>query len=258
MRCLVSRVATLALLLSSLAFCQEGFVHLLFKSPVTVNGIVLDSKGRPIPSVAIDYIAKETELGISEDSVRTDATGRFHFQTLAPAVVLRKNKFKSQLLRIVDGMGDATVVMETAALPEETPECKSDTKCLSLRWGIFCMPRLKGVEAGAAGGSVDAIERTFATNTASGRSEMIHGTGPSWGGPYSRSREVWGSEQFEEHTRKLQNVVLVDARGAASNGKLWRSVGVSGESVSYFDLEPDAAVVFDRLLDGMCLRTSHR
>ena len=45
----------------------------------------------------------------------------------------------------------------------------------------------------------------------------------------------------------------MDASGKTLDGKLWRHIGVSGESVFYFDVDADAAAIMDRMLDGLCL-----
>ncbi len=35
------------------------------------------------------------------------------------------------------------------------------------------------------------------------------------------------------------------------DGKLWRSVGIDGESVSYSGVDARAAAIMDRMLDGL-------
>ncbi len=47
--------------------------------------------------------------------------------------------------------------------------------------------------------------------------------------------------------------MILDAHGKTSDGKLWRSIGQSGESVFYFGQEPRDAALFDRVLDGLCV-----
>jgi hypothetical protein len=81
--------------------------------------------------------------------------------------------------------------------------------------------------------------------------KMIHGAGPSWGGPNPRSREVWSSVTYKERTRKGDGIQVIDASGKTADGKAWRHVGLSGESAFYTDLDPDAAAIMDRLLDGL-------
>jgi hypothetical protein len=82
---------------------------------------------------------------------------------------------------------------------------------------------------------------------------MLHGAGPSWGGPEPRSQEVWRSVEFSEIHRTWRGSLIYDARGKTSDGKLWRSVGQSGESIFYFDQNPKDATLFDRVMDGLCI-----
>lgn len=36
------------------------------------------------------------------------------------------------------------------------------------------------------------------------------------------------------------------------NGNYWRYFGVLGESIHYYDLPPETAAYFDRVIDGGC------
>jgi hypothetical protein len=243
--------------LSAIAFGAEGFVHLLLKSTVTVAGTVVDSGDKPIPNVAIDYIAVEKAWGIADTSAQSDTEGSFRFQTISPAIVFRKDGFKSELVRVTERAGNIKVVMDKTPTAQEEFLSSGSRGCLSLghsAWSSkFCLPRIKGVEVGNAEGTIDTVERTFTTRTASGRAEMLHGSGPSWGGPFSRAQEVWDSVRFDERTRKFGDTLVIDAHGQTSDGKFWRHVGVRGESVFYYELDRDAATVFDHILDGMRL-----
>ena len=43
-----------------------------------------------------------------------------------------------------------------------------------------------------------------------------------------------------------------DSRGALKNGRLWRTFGMFGEVVWYYNVPADAAAYFDRILDTAC------
>lgn len=58
---------------------------------------------------------------------------------------------------------------------------------------------------------------------------------------------------YKERIRRSDGIQAIDASGQTSYGKLWRWVGVAGESVFYFDLDADAAATMDRVLDGLCI-----
>ncbi len=82
---------------------------------------------------------------------------------------------------------------------------------------------------------------------------MIHGAGPSWGGPTPRGREVWTSITYKESARLGGRFRLIDASGTTADGKVWRHIGVPGESAFYYDLDRESAAIMDRVLDGLCL-----
>ena len=168
-------------------------------------------------------------------------------------MVFRKNGFESQFARVPSQQTDLRIVLKTAPATDAIPICRAGSDCVSVTTGFFCLPNFKGVQIGNTGGGIDAFERSFTVRTASGRSQMIHGAGPSWGGPNPRSREVWSSITYIERIREGSGIQVMDASGKTSDGKLWRHVGVSGESVFYFDVDTDVAAVMDRILDGLCL-----
>jgi hypothetical protein len=82
---------------------------------------------------------------------------------------------------------------------------------------------------------------------------MIHGVGPSWGGPEPPAREVWNTLEFSETQRDARGHLVLDARGKTSDGKLWRSIGQFGESAFYYGQDQKDAILFDRVLDGLCV-----
>jgi hypothetical protein len=232
---------------------SSGIVHLLSATPITVSGITVDSSGKPVQGVRIEHIAVRSQIGIVEPSAETDANGGFRFDTIAPAIVFRKNGFDSQFARIPGSQSELRIVLQAAPVKDAIPIRRTASECVSVTTGILCLPKVKGVQIGNTGGSIDAFERSFTVRTASGPWQMIHGAGPSWGGPNPRSREAWSSVAYKERIREGDGIQVIDASGRTSDGKVWRSVAVSGESAFYFDLDADAAAIMDRVLDGLCL-----
>jgi len=87
---------------------------------------------------------------------------------------------------------------------------------------------------------------------------VSHNAAPSWGGPEPRTQEIWDSVEFSETRRETRGYLVLDARGKTSDGKLWRWIGQSGESVFYFGQEQKDAMLFDRVLDGLCTLVANR
>lgn len=242
-------LATLAVVACTSSWGQSsGFVHLLYPDPITVSGTTVDSSGNPVQGVHIEHLAVRTPITIMEPSVETDANGRFRFDTVAPTTVFRKDGFDSQLVRVSGSQSELRIVLKVAPPRDAIPIRRAASGCVSVG-GILCLPKIKGVQIGDIGGSVDAAERSFTV----GRWQMIHGAGPSWGGPNPRSQEVWSSVDYKERIREGDGLQVIDASGRTLDGKRWRSVGVSGESAFYLDLDADKAAIMDRLLDGLCI-----
>ena len=233
--------------------CQPGFVHLLYSSPVTVLGVVMDADANPLKDVRIDHIAVRDRSRVIERSLQTDAAGRFNFKTIAPAIVFRKQAYKSQVARVSSRSREMRIIMTSAAPVDFVPPCNIEPKCFSVDGGGFCFPNSSDIEIGRVGGSVDASEREFVVQTGSGRFVLIHGAGPSWGGPLPRSGDVWSSADYQESTRPGRDRDVIDARGRTSEGKMWRHIGVWGESGFYFGVDPTVAAAFDRVLDRVCI-----
>ena len=227
---------------------SSAIAQFLYPTPVTVSGVTVDSQGSPVQGVRIEHIYLQYQYATS---ATTDTGGRFRFETKAPAVVFRRDGFESQLVRVPSAQTELLIVLRAAPAMDAIPTRHACSDCVSV--GVFCVPKIKGVQIGKMGGSIDAFERTFSVRTASGRWWMIHGAGPSWGGPNPRDHEVWSSITYRERIRTGDGLRVLDSSGTTSDGKVWRHVGVSGESVFYFDLDPDAASIMDRMLDGLCL-----
>jgi len=76
-------------------------------------------------------------------------------------------------------------------------------------------------------------------------------------GPNATSGHVpreWlsASSEVSQRTWKIGDIKGVDAKGKLANGNYWRYFGMFGESIHYYDVPPDAAAYFDRVIDGVC------
>lgn len=224
------------LVIQALTFAQ------LLKSPIDVSGTIVDPNGAPLGGVRIGHV--------EGTSVQTDSAGRFHLTTRAPSIVFRRDGFESVLLQLATNNDKIGVRMVPAERTSPLLACEARVSCLST--GRLCFPKVRGVEIGRIGGSIDAFERVF--NVHRGRFQMIHGSGPSWGGPTPRDQDVWSSIEFKESVRDGCGLRVIDARGKTIDGKQWRSVGIPGESAFYFNVQLGQTAEFDNMLDSVCVR----
>jgi hypothetical protein len=239
------------LVLATLARSQDGPAKLQLPVPVQVRGVVVDSVGDPIPDVRIDHISL---VGVGA-LARSDPMGRFGFEAYGPSIVFRKSGWRSRLVPASRLTSDGRVVLERADDPETLPLCSKNPQCVTTG-GIFCLPKVRGVDIGDRPNTIDTFEREFTISSWFGRwRTMLHGAGTSWGGPEPRTQEIWNSVEFSETQREARLDLVLDARGRTADGKLWRSIGREGESVFYYDQEPKDAALFDRVLDGLCVIT---
>jgi hypothetical protein len=220
----------------------------LARSGSPVRGIVVDSAGQPIPDVRIDHIA------LTAAFVTGDSAGHFDFEAKGPSVVFRKKGWTSRFVPVSSLASDIRVVLNRASEPEPLPNCNKKERCGIAPHGNFCFPKVRGVGAGEGVPTIDTFEQQFSIRSWFGPDRsMLHGAAPSWGGPAPRSQEVWRSVEFSEIQRTARGSMVLDAHGRTADGKLWRSIGQSGESIFYFDQNPTDAMLFDRVLDGLCI-----
>lgn len=217
--------------------------------PRHISGVVLDPTGEPVAEAHIDHTNDRRQLH------QTDSEGRFELDTNAPAVVIRKAGFRSELLRTQDA---AEVRVTLQKLPEgwSFPNCPSTGRYYGIDgWqAAFRFPGLPGIKASRQGHDVDYGVRSYFVRTKQGRTGITHGSGPMWSFGLPEDRDVWESVHLEEVTIKAGGWVIVDARGQFANGNRWRNLGKFGESASYSAGDEVTARTLDRLLDGACLK----
>ena len=230
---------------------DSSIAHLLSRTPFSVAGIVVDSTGTPIEGVRIAHSFLWNLATLRP--VTTGKNGQFRLDTFAPAVVFRKEGWVAQRVAITGGKADLRVVLDPAAQPVAMEACVGKSRRYSVFGGIFYLPATKRIRAGHEDSSIDTFGREFTVKTRLGRGRLTHGAGTAWGGPEPRDREVWSSVEYDERVIQAGMVRLLDARGRTADGKLWRHIGGAGESAFYFDTNAEAAVIFDQMLDGMCL-----
>jgi hypothetical protein len=217
--------------------------QILLPDPQTVSGRVVDESGQPIAGAHIDHSdVKEQE------QLFTDEMGRFHVDTRASAIVIRKHGFDGQLVRI-GSTAPLRIVLERAT---QLPVCRST--CIGLKGAesSFCFPPVANIRVSEQGKMGDSVMREFMVPTADGPREVLFGTGPTWSLGIPFTGDVWEAVEYLEKDYILGDSDVIDARGKNSDGKLWRYVGTFGESASYYEVDPRDAALPNRFLDGVC------
>jgi hypothetical protein len=210
----------------------------------SVSGRVVDPAGDPIAGAHIDHSDVR-----EQEQLFTDELGRFHVETRAPALVVRKHGFNGQIVR-TSSPGPVRIVLQRAA---SLPDCKN--ACIGLKSSItaFCLPPAPGIQISDQGRMGDSVMREFMVPTVDGLREILFGGGPTWslGIPYTG--DVWESSDYSERAYTVGDSDVIDAHGKTAGGKLWRYVGTFGESASYYEVDPRDAALPDRFLDGACV-----
>ena len=216
--------------------------------PVAFNGVVVDENGKALPDVHIDHSG---DLRVVH---QTDTAGKFDFQTTAPAVVFRKDGYKSVFAHT--DSGNLHIIM-SASIGPEFPDCQAGIAVDSLEgWGAsFAFPRIKGVTPSAQVRDSDYGARGYFVGKGKNARGVQQGSGPMWGGGMPLEPDVWQSSQYQESTFRHGTVIITDARGQLKNGNRWRTLGTFGETASYSDVEPATADILDKFLDGACWKT---
>lgn len=245
------RAGRLLFLIAGLATAQrltwyERF--LLLQDPRKVSGVVVDEAGQPVAGAHIDHSDVQPR-----EQLFTDDRGRFQIETRAPAILIRKLGFDGHLVRL-KGSAALKIVLHraTASIPACTATCRS----LKSSAAEFCFPEISGVSISDEGREDQIVVRGFTIPGPLRVTELLHGAGPEWslGIPYTG--DVWESVQYSERAFTGKASDVVDARGTGPDGLKWRYLGRYGESASYYEADSRNALILDRVLDGVCLKTN--
>jgi hypothetical protein len=225
----------------------------LLAEPINVTGLVIDTQGRPVADASIDH-SNDTR-----QAHKTDSDGRFELATRAPALVFRKAGFRSELVRSQNATEIRITLQRTSDLAK-FPICSGAGRYEGLEGSSasFQFPRIEGIKARPQVFSIDADVRTYDAHTKP-RKAITHGSGSVWSRGIPSDLDVWKSVKYEEAAfsapgATAAGITIIDARGQFGNGNRWRYLGNLGESAVYSDVDERTATVFDRLLDGACLK----
>jgi hypothetical protein len=223
--------------------------NLLLPRAAHIFGSVVDVEGKPVAGARVEH---------SNDHLQdheTDSQGRFELDTRAPALVIRKIGFRSELVRAKEAT-EERVTLQRLSETRVFPPCSDVGRYQGIDgWGAsFVFPITAGVKASKQGQDVDYGQRNYYVETKQGPKGIMHGSGPLWSFGLPFDPDVWRSVRYEEVRYEVGGLTIIDARGEFPNGRRWRSLGKFGESASYSDVDLATAKILDKLLDGACLK----
>lgn len=237
----------LGVMLSVVWMPAQTFRELLLPESRRIVGVVVEPDGRPVAEASVDHSNDHREY-------QTDSDGRFVLDTRAPALVVRKAGFQSELIR-TQNVTEVRVILRKATQNRVLPACGNSGRYEGLRgWAaLLRFPRIPGVKASRQGRDIDFGVRVYYVNTGQTHKGIMHGSGPNWSYGIPSSLDVWRSVRFEETAFSAGGYTITDARGQLANDRRWRYLGRFGESASYSDVDETTAKVLDEVLDGACL-----
>jgi hypothetical protein len=148
--------------------------------------------------------------------------------------------------RILEPGFAGRVVLRKAGLPP-LPRCQKN-------WDntVFVLPEVEGAQDTQ---DIDYRMRLYMVRTVTGKHFLRHGWGPLWGAGYPGDHFLEAPGAYEERTYRqfTQEMPLTIARGRTAGGKLWRMVGVFGETIEYETSDPEAARKLDVWMDRVCV-----
>jgi hypothetical protein len=224
-------------------------LDLLLPETTHVVGMAVDQDGNPVLRASIDY----TYGG----HWGTGLTGRIELDTRAPAVVIRKEGYRSAFMRTQQA-GEVHVTMEKLTETPPIPSCSgaADVEGIDGWAALFQFPRIPGVIASPQGADADYGARSYYIETKEGRRGIRHGSGVLWGSGMPMDQVVWQFVKYEEALYLVGGQTFMAARGEFRDGKQWRTLGRAGESASYSGVDEPTAKILDRVLDGVCLKSA--
>lgn len=214
----------------------------------TISGRVTDEAGQPIAEAHIDY------TGDVFEEFQTDGQGRFTVATKAPAIVIRKAGYRSELAKLSSSEIRVTLHSEPRT---SFPTCPGSPSERAVGFSFdFRIPPSDEVAQDRKGSDVDTFFVTYRVKSRRSSSQIGFVGGPLLGdGRLLLEDDVWNAVQFKESTFGFGEAIITDVRGADKRGRHWRYIGWFGEYFWYRDADSETAGIFDRFLDRLCLES---
>ena len=223
------------------------------------RGTVVDPEGKPIAGatvgsrmVVLDWSSFSEPARANMKAVTpTNDTGDFTLSASSPCVLVRKIGYRSYRIKASDRM-PVTIVMQP--IPKQNiPACESRS-CPTMAFpGGLCLGKPEGLKVIGPTSDIDYTMQSLAFRTPAGWRGIRHGVGGMWSFGVPTGPETCSSSDFEETAYEADGFPVVDARGKAPDGTLWRYLGMFGDSADYGKVDEKTAKILNRVLDRTCI-----
>jgi hypothetical protein len=223
----------------------------------TIVVTVQNEKNQPLAGAFIDHVGGAISWG-SE----TDPKGKASVILKGSKAVVRLRGYESALIALGDK--DQTVTLRATN--------RTAQQCATVARGVntFVLPETPEISRFQGASDID-FKTTVYEITVTGLSgwwyrnvvrprhlpdnvpQIVYGKGPNWSRGAPRLDLVTESVQFEEVTIPMKGFWYVDAHGTKPDGTRWRFMGNRFETISYKDVSPADAELFDRFLARLCV-----
>ena len=229
----------------------QTYQDLLLPESLHIVGVVVDPDGRTVVGASVDHSGDRRQVH------QSDSDGRFVLDTRAPALVVRKAGYQSELIHTQNAT-EVRVALRKLTQSRIMPVCVNGGRYVGIEgWrALLQFPRVPGVKVSEQGNDIDFGIRFYSVKTSKGHKGIRHGSGPFWSRGTPSDMDVWRTITYEETTLVAGGQTVTDARGQLANGSRWRFLGRAGESADYSDVDQATAKILDQILDGACLSSS--
>lgn len=231
--------------------CAIVTVVLLLVGPALgqnyLTGTVKSSDGKPLAGVSV-----YARYG----STTTDSQGTFRIKRTEPVFFFSRSGYEPLAVVPVKDQNELSVTMEqSAGKTWVVPNCKDRPPESTGRQLRFAIPKEARVEL-----VTDVDYRKRLVRYPRGKKKewlaLWDGATVSFGHPspedFLDATVFWERSITFENASEIGAIGTEDARGVTKSGGLWRWAGELGEFAKYWDVSPEAAAYFDKIIDGMC------
>lgn len=221
-----------------------------------ISGRVVDGQGKPLPAVTVIGVHHFSGGGAAARETATDSQGAFELSGVGSVLSFRKAGYQPMTVRLQDT--DVTVSV-TMGLPENppwhVPSC-SAKEWKKRKYGMFVrFASTKGTKARLTTGA-DTWDWKISLPRAP-RPFLLIWSGPGNCGKDPSLHDLAPDRWIEESLQWQERVMDapgIDVRGELPNGHRWRYLRSPCDLIQYYDVKPESADVFDRIIDSACVR----